>query len=242
MAPDALCLNQAGRIMISRLQTPLALLPAVLALVVSAGCTGNGLSVDATDPSVRITSRHYVQGRIAGLVETAQDVDGVQLIAEESSRERIGSSSLHPGVCESERLTFVRYVGSDGERLRDDDFHSIEIIFIRTFATAPTGAEREAFVNRGTLPFGSVAGMQSGVEVRWTDRSGRLWSTALHHGSQVGSRFVVSEHRELAVAEGAGRHGRYYSRGWFTARLYDEHGNYLDIENGRFALQTVWTE
>jgi hypothetical protein len=218
-------------------RTSFRLLPpaiATLAIVASlAGCSDTVLSTDLTAPGVAITGQHYIQGSVAGLVHTCQDADGVAVLAEEAYRPN-GTRYL-----ESQRVTFVRFDQADAQRRRDPDYQSFEIVFIRNFEMRPSGAERDALVNLGTMSFGSETAMSNGIEIRWTDASGKLWSTALGDADQSGSRFVVSEHA-LKEADGGFKQGRYFTRGWFTARLYDGRGNSIDIANGRFALPTVW--
>lgn len=86
------------------------------------------------------------------------------------------------------------------------------------------------FFNAGTYNFSVDA--QSGVEISWTDATGKYWSTSIGSGDETGSTFKI-----LSVVDDPDALGKYYVKvkSQFNCTLYDDSGNSMPLTGGEMA-------
>jgi hypothetical protein len=228
------------RIRASRSVARLATL-ALLALVAFAGCSDSSTDPDDNNNpsggSNTITGNHYIQAKIDGTVVTAQDdaTLGTGLYFNGS-----GGGGVKPGYLEAQELSFTKMKLVNNRPEVDPTYRAPSITFVYLFAESPYGAEHDTLVKMGSNPFGSEEQEIDGVEIRWTDASGTLWSSALGTADQTGSTFVVTDHTLIQYQIGQQKGGRYFTKGTFSATLYDGTGRSMNVTDGKFGLQTVF--
>jgi hypothetical protein len=212
---------------------------ALLSMLGAAGCSDSSTSPDDTNNgTVALTGKHYIQAKIDGTVVTVQD-DGVAGtgIAYSGS----GGGGNNPDYyLEAQTIHFVKVILVGNRPEQDPTFRSPMITFVHNYYDQPFGAEHDSVIKRGSNPFGSEEKEIDGVEILWTDASGTQWSSSKGTGDQTGSNFVVTEHTLQEYQIGQYKAGRYYSKGTFSAKLYDGTGRSINVTDGKFALQTVW--
>lgn len=212
---------------------------ALLATVGAAGCSDSSTSPDDTNGGgVALTGKHYIQAKIDGTVVTVQDDANLGTgIAYSGS----GGGGNNPDYyLEAQTIHFVKVILVGNRPEQDPTFRSPMITFVHNYVDQPFGAEHDSVIKRGSNPFGSEEKEINGVEILWTDASGTQWSSSKGTGDQTGSTFVVTEHTLQEYQIGQYKAGRYYSKGTFTAKLYDGTGRSITVTDGKFALQTVW--
>jgi|GEM_PF-5485648 len=218
---------------------------ATLCAALTLGCFLAGCS-DSSSPNndnanpPALTAEYYAQARINGTYETQQAENGSTTIISPAYEGSSGSAD-DGGYIVSQLSSFSKVDYAPGSiPALDPTYRSIGIMFIKKYPQEPSVLQYNQLVRQGTMPFGSYFDEKEGVEIRWRDAAGTLWSTALGSGDQTGSTFTVTSNTPITVNPGQSINGHYKTSGTFSATLYDTKGNSMPITDGKFTVATVF--
>ena len=199
-----------------------------------------------TDPNgnngnTEITAEKYIQATIDGTVVTNQDKNDLPPFITLGGRNTGTDAETKEGYMVIEHYYFVRLGFQGSGAVYDTTYRSIGIAFIKVFESFWTKYDTYYdLAPYGSVRFGSMAKEEDGVEITWTDESGKMWSSAKGSANQTGSKFTISQREEIEYLPGQIQVGDYKLGGTFNCTLYDDFGNSLKVINGKFAITGLY--
>lgn len=192
---------------------------------------------DDGDNVTPITAQYYIQANMNGKTVTYQTagLSNGQIGQSMNSR----TTSDGPKVLVVQEYAFNKMTFANGDFTVDTLADCPRITVIKHFDDTPYGEELDDLV-RSSMSFGGERPPTDGVQIAWTDGSGKRWCSSWGSGDQTGSSFKVTEHTKIEYQIGQPLDGRYNSKGTFTCKLYDAQGNSMTVKDGKFSLQTVF--
>ncbi len=184
-----------------------------------------------------ITAPYYIQATMNGKTVTYQ----TSALSNGQIGQSMHSRSTNNGtkVWLVQEYSFNKATFANGDFVVDTLADCPRISFIKNYDDTPYDEELDELV-RPVMQFGSERTRTDGVQIAWTDGSGKRWCSSWGSGDQAGSSFKVTEHTRIEYQIGQPLGGRYNSKGTFNCTLYDAQGNSMPVTNGKFSLQTVF--